>query len=229
MALVIASSEPPEPPSIPFERGMAGSAFACSSRWIRPCFSSRRGSIPQWNDRVPACPSSPPQGAFLSDRSPSGSKTMRSTPQRNNSGPAFQSCFRTPFGALILRPGTLLEIRAEVPLSAARRAGGVIRSGALVGAPGGTQTHSRRTGRKLGRLRYARQGLVRVPESNTKYGGRRGKTGVGAAPVIEPSISESWEIPKRKNSLPGCGFRLRPAVHRAAIFSRPGIAFGGLT
>jgi hypothetical protein len=129
----------------------------------------------------------------------------------------------------VLRPGTLLEIRAEPPLSAARRAGGVIRSGALVGAPGGTQTHSRRTGRKLGRLRYARQGLVRVPESNTKYGGRRGKTGVGAAPVIEPSISESWEIPKRKNSLPGCGFRLRPAVHRAAIFSRPGIAFGGLT
>jgi len=32
-------------------------------------------------------------------------------------------------------------------------------------------------GIKLGRLRYARQGLVRVPESNTKYGGKPGKTG----------------------------------------------------
>src|SRR6202047_2155471 len=41
-------------------------------------------------------------------------------------------------------------------------------------------THSRRTGSKLGRLHRARQGLVRVPESNTKYGGKRGKTGGGA-------------------------------------------------
>src|SRR5665213_255041 len=43
--------------------------------------------------------------------------------------------------------------------------------GTHLGATGGTQTHSRRTGRKLGQLRCARQGLVRVPESNTKYGG----------------------------------------------------------
>ena len=71
------------------------------------------------------------------------------------------------------------------------KAGGVVNSGGLLGATGGTQTHSRRTGRKLGRLRYARQGLVRVPESNTKYGGQGGKTGGGAAPVIEPSIGES--------------------------------------
>jgi hypothetical protein len=47
----------------------------------------------------------------------------------------------------------------------------------LLGATGGTQTHSRRTGGKLGRLRRARQGLVRVPESNTKYGGKEGITG----------------------------------------------------
>ena len=31
---------------------------------------------------------------------------------------------------------------------------------------------------KLGRLHRARQGLVRVPESNTKYGGKGEKTGV---------------------------------------------------
>src|SRR4051794_24500697 len=38
----------------------------------------------------------------------------------------------------------------------------------------GPKTHSRRTGIKLGQVRYARQGLVRVPLSNTKYGGKRG-------------------------------------------------------
>ena len=46
-------------------------------------------------------------------------------------------------------------------------------------------------GIKLGRLRYARQGLVRVPESNTKYGGQGGITGADRLPVIGPSISES--------------------------------------
>ena len=58
-------------------------------------------------------------------------------------------------------------------------------------ATGGTRIHSRRTGRRLGQTHCARQELVRVPESNTKYGGKRGKTGVDAAPVIGPSISES--------------------------------------
>jgi hypothetical protein len=66
--------------------------------------------------------------------------------------------------------------------------------------PAGTQTHSRRTGRKLGQDRYARQALVRVPESNTKYGGKGGKTGGDAAPVIAPSISESSEIRQGKES-----------------------------
>ena len=60
-----------------------------------------------------------------------------------------------------------------------------------LGATGGTRIHSRRTGTRLGQTRCARQGLVRVPESNTKYGGKRGKTGVDAAPVMGPSISES--------------------------------------
>ena len=55
-----------------------------------------------------------------------------------------------------------------------------------------------RTGWKLGRLRYGGQELVRVPESNTKYGGQAGKTGGAALPVIEPSIGESLGIPKRK-------------------------------
>src|SRR4051812_2856552 len=70
----------------------------------------------------------------------------------------------------------------------------------------GPKTHSRRTGRKLGQVRYARQGLVRVPESNTKYGGKRGITGVSTASVIGPSISESSEIPKPKKFFEGGDF-----------------------
>jgi hypothetical protein len=84
-------------------------------------------------------------------------------------------------------------------------------------------------GPKARTLRCARQELVRVPESNTKYGGKTGITGVGTAPVVEASISESSEIPNRKNLclvMPG---RLRPAVHRAGIFLVPGIASVGLT
>src|SRR3984893_507338 len=69
------------------------------------------------------------------------------------------------------------EFRAGKPVTrclACRRSG---HSGTLQGATGGTQTHSRRTGSKLGRLHRARQGLVRGPESNTKYGGKLGKRG----------------------------------------------------
>jgi hypothetical protein len=76
--------------------------------------------------------------------------------------------------------------------------------------PAGTQTHSRRTGSKLGQDRDARQGLVRVPESNTKYGGKPGKTGVSPAPVLDPSISESSGIPKPKNLFAACARKLRP-------------------
>jgi hypothetical protein len=93
-----------------------------------------------------------------------------------------------------------------------------------LGATGGTQTHSRRTGRKLEQLYRARQGLVRVPESNTKYGGKWGKTGVTQVPSVEPSISESSGIPKRKKLFRTHQFRLRPAVHRATIYCRKGVA-----
>ncbi len=46
------------------------------------------------------------------------------------------------------------------------------------GASGGTENHPAPDDPKLGQLPRARQGLVRVPESNTKYGGKAGKTGV---------------------------------------------------
>ena len=87
------------------------------------------------------------------------------------------------------------------------------------GRPAGTQNTLAPNRRKLGQVRYARQGLVRVPESNTKYGGKRGITGGRAAPVMAPSISESSEIPKRKKLFRGLWIQAAPAVHRASIYS----------
>ena len=151
---------------------------ACSSRWTRPCFSQRAMVDPGRIDLAPARPSSPPHGAFLSDCSLSGSKDhafnapTQQLPDRFD-GPIFRVCSDPHFASR-----NPLGIRADTPfLRAPKPGGGVISSGALLGATGGTQTHSRRTGSKLGRLRYARQGLVRVPESNTKYGGLGGITG----------------------------------------------------
>jgi len=138
-------------------------------------------------DLVPACPSSPPLGLL-----PLGFK--RPCVQRPNATTrlaGFPALVFSPVRSLILRPGTPRTLGQTSPRPLPVPGGGVVSSGALLGATGGTQTHSRRTGRKLGRLRYARQGLVRVPESNTKYGGWRGITGVNAAPVMDPSISES--------------------------------------
>ena len=93
--------------------------------------------------------------------------------------------------------------------------------------PAGTQTHSRRTGGKLGQLRYARQGLVRVPESNTKYGGKGRKTGGNAAPVIGPSISESSGIPKRKKSSRDLWRNASPRCSQGRyLFALPDCIFG---
>jgi len=168
-------------------------------------FLSRRGSTLDGIDLVPACPSSPPQGTFLSDCSPSGSKTMRSTPQRNISHfmqvpicTSVKLLHHEHFGPFCVPEPPQNPGRQTLP-PRPNRLGRVINSGALLGATGGTQTHSRRTGRKLGRLRYARQGLVRVPESNTKYGGQGGITGGSRDPVMGPSISESSGNPNRKN------------------------------
>ena len=84
-------------------------------------------------------------------------------------------------------------------------------------------------GPKARTLRCARQELVRVPESNTKYGGLRGITGGKPTPVVDPSISESSGIPNRKNLHPVTIRTLHPAVHRAGIFLPDGIASVGLT
>src|SRR5262249_36419272 len=143
-------------------------------------------------DLVPACPSSPPLG-FLPPGFKDHAFNAPTQPVALHAGANSHLCEVALLRALrpVLRPGIPPKTGQTSPRPLPHPAGGVVSSGALLGATGGTQTHSRRTGSKLGRLRYARQGLVRVPESNTKYGGWDGITGVGAAPVMGPSISES--------------------------------------
>jgi hypothetical protein len=68
-----------------------------------------------------------------------------------------------------------------------------------MGATGGTQTHSRRTGSKLRQLHCTRQGLVRVPESNTKYGGKDGKTGVASRLLCRQVSVSPQGFPSEKN------------------------------
>ena len=113
--------------------------------------------------------------------------------------------------------------KARTRASTGRRSG---HFGTLLGATGGTQTHSRRTGRKLGQLLDARQGLVRVPESNTKYGGKRRKTGGEPTPALGPSISESSGIPKRKNCSWAVDSGCVPLFTGQLFIALPGLRFG---
>src|SRR3979490_3434116 len=79
-------------------------------------------------------------------------------------------------------------------------AAGVVTLKPCQGASGGTENHPAPTDPKLGRLRCARQGLVRVPESNTKYGGKPGNQGV--RPRLDSGqVSVSPQgFPSEKNS-----------------------------
>jgi hypothetical protein len=193
---------------------------ACSSRWIRPCFSQSVGRSRKDRSR-PGMPLEPTPGSFPFGSLPLGfSDHAFNAPTQQLRRPLVRPIFGPVWSPHFASRNPRTEGRqALAPLP--QPAGGVISSGALLGATGGTQTHSRRTGSKLGRLRYARQGLVRVPESNTKYGGLGGITGGSPAPVIEPSISESTRNPKQKNCPHGCEFPPAPAVHRRGIFSPP--------
>ena len=82
--------------------------------------------------------------------------------------------------------------------------------GTLMGATGGTQTHSRRTGSKLGQLHRARQGLVRVPESNTKYGGKGRKTGVAPRLLCRQVSVSPQGFPSKKNCFEASDFGFAP-------------------
>src|SRR5258708_34979490 len=91
------------------------------------------------------------------------------------------------------------EFRANEPVTRCLDRRAKCQSGTLMGATGGTQTHSRRTRSKLRQLRYARQGLVRVPESNTKYGGKRRKTGAASSPLCRQVSVSPQGFPNEKN------------------------------
>ena len=121
------------------------------------------------------------------------------------------------------------EFRANKPVTRCLDRRAKCQSGTLLETTGGTQTHSRRTGSKLRQLLCTRQGLVRVPESNTKYGGNPGITGGRLTLPVPPSISESSGIPKRKKLFAARSFELRPAVHRVTIYCGEGVALGRLT
>jgi hypothetical protein len=110
--------------------------------------------------------------------------TLNATPPRIgpwSSRPDLKPPNLSRFGLLATRSKSLPNWakKAAPAASTGRRSG---QFGTLQGVTGGTHTHHRRTGSKLGRLPRARQAIVRVPESNTKYGGKRGKPRVVQRP-----------------------------------------------
>jgi len=94
--------------------------------------------------------------------------------------------------------------------------------------PAGKRNTSAPNRERLGHLRCARQELVRLSESNTKYDGKLGTTGAYAAPVTLPSIGESKRIPKLKKSCSWAPATLTPALHRQPPCS-PSRACAGAT
>src|SRR5713226_8663646 len=95
-------------------------------------------------------------------------QVTRSTPQHSNP---------SHFGPF-LAPRKSFKSGAEKPVTRALSGSRSGRSEPCQGASSGTKNHPTPNDPKLGRLPRARQGLVRVPESNTKYGGKGEKTGV---------------------------------------------------
>ena len=87
-------------------------------------------------------------------------------------------------------------------------------------------------GRKLGRLQRARQGLVRVPESNTKYGGKGGKTGVARRlPFGQVSVSPQG-FPSKKSLFRAPGHaspRCSQGNYFLSTYCPPGLAPPRLT
>jgi hypothetical protein len=181
---------------------------ACSSRWIRPSFSLEPRSM-RFHRSRPGMPR----------RTSQTGESSRPCIQRPNAAnwSLFRLTLSEPVPARFVVPDPVFGADKASAREPQQPAEWLVQE-PFLGTTGGTQTHSRRTDEKLGRLRYARQGLVRVSESNTKYGGKRGKTGGSRTPVIVPSISESSGIPKRKKSLLPVWISPHPAVHREHIF-----------
>ena len=91
------------------------------------------------------------------------------------------------------------EFRASKPVTRASPALGMVDLEPCQGAFSGTKNHPAPNDPKLGRLRCTRQGLVRVPESNTKYGANWGKPGdVDPSDLTQVSVSPQG-FPSEKN------------------------------
>ena len=113
--------------------------------------------------------------------------------------------------------------RQTSPRSVPRSAGGVLAWNPFGSVRRDPKLNSRRPGRTLGQTRPTRQGLVRVPESNTKYGGKGGITGGDPAPVMGPSIGESTRIPKTKKLFGHVETGFAPLFTGQVFFRPPGL------
>lgn len=190
-----------------------------SGRWFRLSVSRRWFGANTFHR--PACPAiSAPKGMWPTCVQRPTTSQRLSMPSRPVAGPFWRPKRPHP------RPAAEADKPSFRCLRLARRSAvlryplGECRRDANSLAPNGPEART---------LRCARQELVRVPESNTKYGGLRGITGGKPTPVVEPSIGESSGIPNRKNLSPVTIGMLHPAVHRAGIFLVAGIASAGLT
>ena len=101
---------------------------------------------------------------------------MKLLQRLNSSSEPFGPFFRSE--SLAIQTRTAGGFRASRPSHPRLYGHRNVDFGTLSGASSGTKNHPAPNDPKLGRLRCARQGLVRVPESNTKYGGKPGNQGV---------------------------------------------------
>ena len=143
--------------------------------------------------------------------------------------PTLSLATRSHFGSfLALRkpPQSGSEFRASKPVTRASTGSRNGRFGTLSGAFSGTENHPAPNDPKLGRLRCARQGLVRVPESNTKYGANWGKP-EGADPSDLGQVSVSPQgFPSEKNLFSRGRAGFTPLFTGQLYFVPPGV-FGG--
>ena len=130
-------------------------------------------SAPVWPGPAVARSRWHPTGSVPSGHAFNAPNASRDTSRVRFSRAGYGLCFRVLLGPFCHSDGGP-KSGQQSPSPAARRPGGVVILEPLWERPAGTQTHSRRTGWKLGHVRHARQGLVRVSESNTKYGGGEG-------------------------------------------------------
>jgi hypothetical protein len=194
------------------------SRIRSESRLLRPGFSQGQRSDENRRSRPPARFKNPNDG--FSDPAFNAPKSLKTTSLNASLEPLFR--------LVLAHPGFRIEGRKSLDRCLLWRTGGCPRN------PCGScrreaKTKSAPNKGKLGHLRCARQGLVRESESNTKYGGKRGKTGAKAAPVMLPSISDSRGIPKLKKTCSPSPAISAPLFTGRAHIRPPGLASARLT